>query len=121
MRQARLDEMVKGWFVGGFEPSVLHSKDCEVAVKHYAIGERESLHHHLIATEVTLVVTGEVEMMGRLWQAGDIVVVEPGEATAFHACTDACCVVVKRPSAAGDKYQGMRLGPVEISIGGTIP
>ena len=84
----------------------MHSTACEVAVKHYAAGDREDVHHHRIATEITLIVSGEVEMMGRRWGAGDIVVVEPGEATDFVAHTDAVNVVVKLPSAAGDKYLG---------------
>jgi hypothetical protein len=98
--------MVKGWFVGDFAPAVLRSTACEVAVKHYAAGDREDVHHHKVATEITLIVSGEVEMMGQRWSAGDIVVVEPGEATDFLAVTDAVNVVVKLPSVAGDKYAG---------------
>ena len=106
MKHALLSDMVKGWFVGDFDPAVLHSKECEVAVKHYKAGDHEGLHHHRIATEITLIVSGEVEMMGRRWHAGDIITVEPGEATDFRAITDAVNVVVKLPSAAGDKYEG---------------
>jgi quercetin dioxygenase-like cupin family protein len=106
MKHARLEDMVKGWFVGDFTPAVLHSKACEVAVKHYRAGEREDVHHHRIATEITLVISGEVEMMGRRWKAGDIITVEPGEATDFTAITDAVNAVVKLPSVMGDKYPG---------------
>ena len=38
--------------------------------------------------------------------AGDIAMVEPGEATDFVALTDAVTVVVKMPSAMGDEYLG---------------
>lgn len=106
MRAARLDEMVKGWFVGDFAPSVLRSPDCEVAIKHYRAGDREALHHHRIAAEVTAIVSGEVRMCGRVFGPGDIVVLEPGEATAFEALTDTVNVVVKLPSLRDDKYPG---------------
>ena len=106
MKHARLESMVKGWFVGDFEPSVLRSKDVEVAVKHYRAGDHEAEHHHRLGTEVTLVVSGTVTMMGRTWEAGDIIVIEPGEATSFTAVTDATNVVVKLPSITGDKYLG---------------
>jgi hypothetical protein len=106
MRHAALSDMVKGWFIGDFEPSVLRNRDCEVAVKTYNAGDCEALHHHRIATEVTVVVSGTVEMLGRRWEAGDIIVLEPGEATGFRACTPAVCVVVKTPSVAGDKFTG---------------
>lgn len=106
MREARLQDMVKGWFVGDFSPAALRTSACEVAVKHYRAGDHEALHHHLVATEITLIISGEVEMMGRRWGPGDIVVAEPGDATEFRAHTDAINVVVKLPSVPSDKYPG---------------
>ena len=106
MKHDRLEAMVKGWFVGDFNPTAVHSSACEVAVKHYQAGDHEALHHHRVATETTLIISGEVEMRGRRWTAGDIITLEPGEATDFTAITDAINVVVKLPSVAGDKYPG---------------
>ncbi len=106
MRHAKLADMVKGWFVGDFAPTVARTGDCEVAVKHYRAGDHEGTHHHRVATEITVIVSGEVEMLGRTWSAGDIVVIEPGEATSFTALTDATNVVVKLPGAGNDKYMG---------------
>jgi hypothetical protein len=106
MKHARLADMVKGWFVGDFDPSVLRSRDCEVAVRHYAASDRETMHHHRIATEITVVVTGRVRMFGHDWEAGSIVVAEPNDATEFEALADTTVVVVKLPSAPGDKYPG---------------
>jgi len=107
VRHAVLADMVKGWFIGDFMPAVAHSTACEVALKSYSAGEREALHHHRIATEITTIVSGTVEMAGQCWAAGDIIVLQPGEATAFHAVTASVCVVVKLPSVAGDKYPGI--------------
>jgi quercetin dioxygenase-like cupin family protein len=106
VKHARLVDMVKGWFIGDFEPAVLRSKDFEVAVKHYRAGDHEDEHYHRLGVEVTLVISGTVTMMGRTWEAGDIIVVEPGEATSFTAITDATNVVVKVPSVVGDKIPG---------------
>ena len=106
MKSFALADMVKGWVVGAFNPTALHTDACEVAVKHYRAGDREDVHHHRIATEVTVIVSGEVRMCGRDWKAGDIVVIEPGEATDFEALTDVVNVVVKLPGALGDKYWG---------------
>jgi quercetin dioxygenase-like cupin family protein len=106
MKTAHLQNMVKGWFVGGFTPTAYACDACEVAVKHYSAGDREDLHHHKVATEITLVLSGCVRMCGREWKAGDIVVLEPGEATAFEALTEATNVVVKVPGARDDKYLG---------------
>jgi hypothetical protein len=104
MKHDRLEKMVKGWFVGAFRPTAHSTEACEVAVKHYCAGEKESAHHHKVATEVTLVLSGEVRMMGRTWRDGDIITLNPGETTDFEAITDAVTVVVKTPSISGDKY-----------------
>jgi hypothetical protein len=106
MKHDRLEKMVKGWFVGSFSPTVHSTEACEVAVKQYFAGEKESTHHHKVATEVTLVLSGVVRMMGRTWRDGDIIALSPGEATDFEAITDAVTVVVKTPSILGDKYLG---------------
>lgn len=104
MKHAQLSEMVKGWFIGGFSPAVLHTQACEVAVKHYAAGDREAAHFHKVATEITVVIIGQVRMAGRIYGPGDIVVMEPGETTDFEAVTDTVNVVVKTPGALNDKY-----------------
>jgi quercetin dioxygenase-like cupin family protein len=104
MRTDRLETMVRGWFVGPFEPAALHTGAAEVAVKRYAAGAREARHVHRIATEVTLIVEGEVRMNGRRFAAGDIVTLEPGEASDFEALAPTLTVVVKVPGVPGDKH-----------------
>jgi quercetin dioxygenase-like cupin family protein len=104
MRRQRLDAMTRGWFVGDFAPSVLRTGAAEVGVKRYAAGDTEGWHFHKIATEITLILSGEVEMCGQRFGPGDIVTLEPGEGTSFRAITDAVNVVVKVPGATHDKY-----------------
>lgn len=104
MKIEHIDRMVGGWFVGDFEPHVLHSTACEVALKRYAAGTHEARHVHKIAHEVTLLVSGSARMNTRMLEAGDIVRLEPGEPTDFLAFTDCVCVVVKSPSAPSDKH-----------------
>jgi uncharacterized cupin superfamily protein len=104
MKTAHLKNMVKGWFVGGFTPTAFSTQACEVAVKPYRAGETEAAHYHKIATEVTLVLSGEVAMCGKTWGAGEIIVLEPGDITDFKALSDAVTVVVKVPGAMNDKY-----------------
>ncbi|WJF90819.1 hypothetical protein QS306_03900 [Paraburkholderia bonniea] len=104
MQAFKLDDMVKGWFVGGFQPTALATEACEVAVKKYAAGTREEAHFHKIATEITVIISGRVRMMGKEWGEGDIVVLAPGDVTDFEALTDTVNVVVKAPGALNDKY-----------------
>lgn len=105
MRTGHLKDMVKGWFVGNFEPSLYRTNDCEVAVKTYKKGDRESQHYHKIATEITVIVEGKVRMFDAEYSEGDIIIAEPGDVTSFEALEDAVNVVVKLPGALNDKYE----------------
>ncbi len=105
MQVARLEDMVKGWFIGDFNPSLCRTTDVEVAVKEYNKGDYEAKHHHKIATEYTVVIRGRVRMNGVEYGAGDIVVMEPTESTDFECLEDGTVnVVVKLPGARDDKY-----------------
>lgn len=104
MKHERFEKMIRGWFVGAFRPTAYSTEACEVAVKNYRAGEREDAHFHKVATEITLVMSGKVRMVGRTWGEGDIVILEPGDVSDFEALTDAVNVVVKVPGALNDKH-----------------
>ena len=105
MKIARIDEMIKGWFIGNFEPSLLKTNAVEVALKKYNKGDYEEAHYHKIATEFTGIVSGRVRMNGIEYREGDIIVIEPNDATDFEALEDNTVnVVVKIPGANNDKY-----------------
>lgn len=104
MKHNRLDDMIKGWFIGAFNPVAFHTDACEVAVKRYSKGDHEGSHMHKIATEITVIVEGSVRMCGKEWHTGDIITIPPGESTNFLALTDVLTVVVKCPGALNDKY-----------------
>lgn len=104
MKKFNIRDSIKGWFVGDFIPAAYSTKDCEVACKEYKEGTFEEKHMHKVATEITLIIEGKVLMNGVEYKKGEIIVMEPGEATDFKALTDAKNVVVKIPSVKGDKY-----------------
>ncbi len=104
MEKERLENMIKGWVAGNFSPSMLKTNDFEFGVKHYRAGDSERRHYHKIATEITVIVSGEVEMNGQIHRTGDVILIRPGESTDFKALTDAVTAVVKHPGANDDKY-----------------
>jgi quercetin dioxygenase-like cupin family protein len=104
MNVLNINNMIKGWFVGNIIPTALTTKECEVAYKEYLAGDYDKKHYHKIATEVTLIVRGTVEMNGITYSKNDIIVINPGEATDFKALEDSATVVVKVPGANNDKY-----------------
>jgi len=99
-------DMVKGWFVGDFTPTVLATRAAEVAIKTYAAGAREERHYHKIAQEITVIQSGRVQMNGQQFSAGDIILIQPLESTDFVVLEDTVTVVVKVPGAVDDKYLG---------------
>lgn len=106
MKIFKLENMIRGWFVGDFEPSVLKTQGVEVGVKRYKKGDFEEKHHHKIATEITAIIEGKVLMNDKIYQKGDIILIEPGEATDFKALKDSISVVVKLPCVKNDKFLG---------------
>ncbi|MBZ7967892.1 hypothetical protein H2253_07070 [Campylobacter sp. RM9756] len=101
-----LKSMIRGWFVGNFEPSILKTNAVEVGIKKYQKGDFEERHHHKIATEITVIISGSVKMNNKIYSKDDIIVIHPGESTDFEALEDSICTVVKFPGANNDKYLG---------------
>lgn len=105
MKTAKLENMTKGWFIGNFAPTLFKTSDVEVAVKIYNKGDYEALHYHKIATEITVVVQGEIKMNGIIYKEGDIIVMDPGEITDFECIKDNTkTTVVKIPGVNNDKF-----------------
>jgi len=104
MQVEKLDKMIKGWFVGNFEPSLHKTNDVEVAVKKYEPNEAEEAHYHKLATEITVIVSGEVEINGKRYSEGDMIVAKPYEVMSFKPLTKVTTTVVKIPGANDDKY-----------------
>ncbi len=99
-----IDDMKKGWFIGDFKPTLLPTRDVEVAVKRYKKNDYEESHFHKISTEFTVIIDGRVRMLGSEYKSGDIVIIPPGVETDFLALSDVTTVVVKHPGANNDKY-----------------
>lgn len=104
MKKSNISDYVRGWFVGGFEPTLYKTTDVEVAVQYFKKGQKEECHCHKIATEITMIVSGKVEMNNSVFEEGDIIKISPGEYTDFHALEDTITTVVKLPGALNDKY-----------------
>ena len=105
LEKYNLADMFKGWFIGDFEPSLFKTNAVEVGVKKYLAGNYENSHFHKIATEFTVIISGEVEMNGVIFKENDIIKIVPNVVTNFKAITDVITVVVKLPGANDDKYE----------------
>ncbi len=99
-----LEDMIKGWFIGNFEPTLYLTNNVEVGIKKYKKGDFENKHYHKIATEFTVIISGLVQMNGIVYKENEILKILPGVITDFYVLEDTTTVVVKVPGANNDKY-----------------
>jgi len=58
MKKFSFKDMIRGWFVGDFEPTAFKTKDFEVAVQEYKKGDT-SRHVHKVAAELSFMYKGK--------------------------------------------------------------
>lgn len=97
--------MINGWFIGNFSPSVLKTRDFEVAVKHHKAWEPYVPHVHKETTEYNYLVSGKMLIQDTKLVPGDIFVISPFEMSDPVFIEDCVVVVVRTPSIPGDKYE----------------
>jgi hypothetical protein len=105
MKTYNLNDYLRGWFIGNFEPSIFQTSDFEVALMRFQKGEFVEKHIHKIATEYNVLVSGSMTIMGKKLAANDIFVIYPGEIADPVYHEDSVVLVVKVPSVKGDKYK----------------
>lgn len=98
-----VDNFVKGWLVGDFDPALIKSKNIEVGLKYYNAGATERRHVHNTVKEYTIVVSGCISMNDRTYGPGSIVEILPGISTDFKALEMTTTLVIKTPSIPSDK------------------
>jgi len=104
VKSEKLGKFSAGWFVGDFEKAIYRTKNTDVAVKYDAAGTRTTAHVHRVSAEVTVVVKGRIQINGREFGKGDVILVSPGEAAEYVSLEDSITVIIKVPSLPHDKY-----------------
>ena len=104
MKKYDLKNMTLGWFIGNFEPSIFKTADFEIAIKRFKSGEVEPQHYQKISKEITVIVSGKVEIAKQLFIENDIVEIDPFEVADFRAITDCILIAIKLPSLPNDKF-----------------
>lgn len=100
----KINDMVGGWFIGDFEPSVYRTQDFEVGIKKHHKGEQYETHYHKESTEINYLVEGKMIIQNKELTAGDVFVIFPYEISDPTFLEDCTVVVVKTPSSPKDKF-----------------
>jgi len=104
MKIHQLKNFTGGWFIGNFEPTLIKTKNFEVSVKYYKLGDVDDTHFHKIADEYTVIVSGKYQINGQEYGPGMIIHFEPNDVSRFVCTESGATAVVKIPSVKGDKY-----------------
>jgi quercetin dioxygenase-like cupin family protein len=99
----RVEDFFKGWIIGDFSPSLHQNSDFEVAVKFFSCGEVEAAHKQQKATEITVVIEGEIRLGNSYFKRGDVISIPPHEVADFESITNSSLVCIKFPSLPDDK------------------
>jgi quercetin dioxygenase-like cupin family protein len=105
METKRIEDFVRGWIIGDFDPSILKTKDFEVAVLSHKKGEVWPKHYHRVATEYNVMLDGKMLIGGKELVSGDIFIFNPEEIADPIFLEDCRVLVIKVPSVIGDKYE----------------
>jgi hypothetical protein len=97
------DSGSRGWFIGDFDGAVHRTKDFEVTYQKNLRSQTAS-HIHKLAYEITLVISGRQICNGKLFGAGDICVLEPGDISQIEYLEETEVVTIKVPSVPLDKH-----------------
>jgi quercetin dioxygenase-like cupin family protein len=105
MKVGRIENFVRGWFIGDFEPSILRTKDFEVGLLFHAKGEHHKAHYHALSDEYNVLIEGDMTIQGERYVTGDVFIIHKGVVAdpIFHE--DCKLIVVKIPSIPSDKFE----------------
>ena len=105
MNIKKIDDFIRGWIIGNFEPSLLKTELFEVGLMRHKAGEVWPKHYHKVGTEYNVLVSGKMIIQGKELISGDVFVFNPGEVADPIFLEDCSVLVVKVPSILGDKYE----------------
>ena len=105
MKISSLNDTVRGWFIGHFDPAVYKTQDFEVGVLFHHKGQKWPKHYHKEAIEINVLISGSMKINGTLINPNDIFIIEKNEVVSPEFLEDCTIVCVKTPSVPGDKYE----------------
>jgi mannose-6-phosphate isomerase-like protein (cupin superfamily) len=100
----QLDDFVRGWFVGNFEPSIVKTDKYEIGLLTHNKGEKWDFHYHKLADEINFLVEGRMRINERLIEKGSLFVIQKNQLTCPDFLENCKILCIKVPSVPTDKY-----------------
>ena len=100
----QLENFVKGWFIGDFEPSILKNSGVELAVMHKTKGDVvNDFHYHENCIEINVLIKGKLNINNKLIQENEIFVFNKYVPSIYEFLEDCTFVVFKNKPSNSDK------------------
>ena len=103
MRKDKIENYVKGWVVGDFEPSILRHKDLEVGIAYHKKNEPTQQHYHTSSEEYNFIINGRMRVNEKILEKGDIFIYERMDISNCEFIEDTTLMIIRIPSAPNDK------------------
>ena len=100
-----MSNMIRGWFIGDFKPSILRTDKFEVGILTHKKGEYWPPHFHKEAIEYNVLLEGKMKVQETIINTEDIFIFKKGEIADPEFLEDCKVLVVKVPSIPRDKYE----------------
>ena len=104
-KKFQVDQFHQGWLIGAFSPSLVRTKEFEIGIKRFSLGQSEPCHFQKIASEITIVIEGRILLAGQECGPGEGVLIPPGVHGTFESLSPSLVIAVKIPSAPQDKIK----------------
>jgi|LauGreDrversion4_2_1035121.scaffolds.fasta_scaffold617702_2 quercetin dioxygenase-like cupin family protein len=101
---SKINNFIRGWFIGNFEPSLFKTDNFEVGYLTHKKGEKWPKHYHKESVEINYLIKGKMLIQNKELNSGDLFMFEKGEVADPIFLQDCELIVVKVPSIPNDKY-----------------
>ena len=105
MKKYNISNFKDGWIIGDFEPSLLKTKNFEVAVLTHYKNQEWPKHYHKYLTEYNLLLEGKMIINGVKINQNEIFILEPKEVADPIFLENCKILCIKVPSIIGDKHE----------------
>jgi len=94
MKSFHLDNMVNGWFLGNFIPTVTNWKKGEIAIKSYQTNHIESSYCHSDAYKIYVVLSGKIMINNNLLTKDSVALINPKEDMSLVSLTNSKVLLI---------------------------
>lgn len=103
-KQINIDDFIRGWLIGDFEPCIKRTTDLEVAVLQHKRGEKWGFHYHSEAREINILLSGKMMINNIPIKQNSIFIFEQNMISCPIFLEDCIVLCIKIPSIPTDKY-----------------